>query len=400
MRWGRRSFEKASDCRPGCAGPLAFVGPLALGGTLALVALLAGCAGPTSQLPDLPTAEVAAELRRQQIAQIQKYYGELHRVDSVAFRLRAANVEFCHGWVSAQIGLYAATPRSLPHKYQSFSSEALKLSWARPTAISVVDGSPAATAGIATGDQIIALNGELIPVTGTAGWMGGWLRQNGVAPVRVDTRRDGADRTVTVTPVMGCAIPIDYVTGDTVNAYTTDKKIVIYSSIVELAKTDAELAVLIGHEMAHSNLGHLKKTRWNSFLGWASGAAIDAGIMAGGLSSGGAFRRAFEKAGSRAYSVAFEREADYVGSYYAARAGYDLTGAEDFWRGIGQVNPNSIQLAKTHPITAVRVVQLEKVAAEIADKKRRHLPLVPDLKVVQAQSAPGQAATQPDAGHF
>jgi hypothetical protein len=357
-----------------------------------LVALLAGCAGPGSQFPDLPTADVAAELRRQQVAQIHKYFGELHRVDSVAFRVRTANAEFCHGWVSAQIGLYAATPRSLPHKYRSFSSEALNLSWSRPTAISVVDDSPAAKAGIATGDQIIALNGELIPITDTAGWMGGWLRRNGVAPVQVNVRRENADRTVTVTPMMGCAIPIDYVTGDTANAFTTGKKIVIYSSIVELAKTDAELAVLIGHELAHSNLGHLKKTRWNAFLGWAGGVAVDAGIMAGGLSTGGAFRKAFEKAGGRAYSVGFEREADYVGAYYAARAGYDLAGTEDFWRALGQAAPNSIRLATTHPITPVRVVQMEKVAAEIADKERRHLPLVPDPKVIQAENAPAQTS--------
>ena len=385
MRWGRRSWETIQAR----ARPRRRAGGLAASAVAALLAgcatLLAGCATPTSQLPDMPTADVAAELRRQQVAQIQKYYGELHRVDSVAFRVRTANVEFCRGWVSAQIGLYAATPRSLPRKYRSFSSEALNLSWARPTAISVVEDSPAAKAGIANGDQIIALNDELIPVTGTAGWMGGWLRQNGVTPVKVNIRHNDVARTVTVTPVMGCAIPIDYVTADTANAMTTDKKIVIYSGIVELAKTDAELAVLIGHELAHSNLGHLGKTRWNTFLGWAGGIAVDAGIMAGGLSTGGAFRRAFAKSGARAYSVGFEREADYVGSYYAARAGYDLTGAEDLWRAIGQVNPNSIQLATTHPITPVRVVQMEKVAIEIADKKRHHLPLMPDFKMLQAQ---------------
>ncbi|MBI1204605.1 MAG: M48 family metalloprotease [Rhodopseudomonas sp.] len=386
MRWGRRSGETIQTVAWQRHRAGAWIAS-------AIATLLAGCAAPTSQLPDLPTADVAAELRRQQVAQIQKYYGELHRVDSVAFRIRTANVEFCRGWVSAQIGLYAATPRSLPRKYRSFSSEALNLSWTRPTAISVVEGSPAAKAGIASGDQVIALNDELIPVTGTAGWMGGWLRQNGVTPVKINIRHNDVDRTVTVTPVMGCAIPIDYVTADTANAFTTDKKIVVYSGIVELAKTDAELAVLIGHELAHSNLGHLDKGRWNAMLGWASGLAVDAGILAGGMSTGGAFRRAFEKAGASAFSVGFEREADYVGAYYTARAGYDLTGTENLWRALGQTDPNSIQIAKTHPITPVRVVQIEKVAAEIADKKRHHLPLVPDLKVLQAQN---QAAAESD----
>ena len=353
---------------------------------MTFVWLGAGCAAPVSQLPALPKDAVAAETRQQQIAQLRKYYGELHRVDSVAFRIRTANAEFCNGWVSAQIGLYAATPRSLPRKYQSYTAEALNLTWTHPTAISVVDGSPAAQAGIVKGDQIIALNGELIPVSGTAGWMNRWLRRHRIKPVRLDTRRDGIDRTVMVTPVIGCAIPIQYVTGDTVNAFTTDDKIVIYSSIVALAHTDAELAVLIGHELAHSNLGHLDKERWNTWLGMAGGAAVDIGILAGGLSTGGAFTREFGKAGSRAFSVEFEREADYVGAYYAARAGYDVNGTEEFWRALGQSHPGSIRLATTHPVAPVRFVQMKQVAAEIADKKRRHLPLVPDLKLVQVKS--------------
>jgi hypothetical protein len=355
---------------------------------IALALLGAGCAMPVSRLPALPNDAVAAETRKQQIAQLRKYYGELHRVDTVAFRIRTANAEFCNGWVSAQIGLYAATPRSLPRKYQSYTAEALNLTWARPTAISVVEGSPAALADIQTGDEIIALNGELIPVSGTAGWMGGWLRNNGVKPVQVNVRRDGIDRTVMVTPVMGCAIPIDYVTKDTVNAYATGEKIVIYSAIVALARTDAELAALIGHELAHANLGHGKKTQWNHILGLASGAAIDIGILAGGLSTGGAFTKEFGKAGALAFSVGFEREADYVGAYYAARAGYDVAAAAELWRATGISHPAEIRLSATHPVTPVRVVQMQKVAAEIADKKRRDLPLVPDLKFVEVKSEP------------
>src|SRR5690242_7527973 len=195
---------------------------------------------------------------------MRSYYAAVHRVDTVAFRLRVANETFCKERVSAQIGLYAVTPRSLPKHFRSFAAEALDLTWARPTVISVADGSPAAHAGIRDHDEIIALNGELIPVTRTAGWMGGWLKANGEKPVRVDLRRDGADRSVTVTPVMACSIPVGYVVNDEANAFTTDRGITIYSGILALAKTDAQLATVIGHEMAHANLGHLQKQRFNT----------------------------------------------------------------------------------------------------------------------------------------
>jgi Zn-dependent protease with chaperone function len=354
-----------------------------------LAGLLLGAAcAPVSRLPALPVEEVLAEQRLEQIAHIRKYYAELHRVDTVAFRIRVANRADCGGWESAQIGLYAATPQSLPSKYRSYSREALDLTWMRPTVISVVEGSPAALAGIVSGDEIIALNGELIPLTGTAGWMAGWLKAHGAKPFEANLRRDGIDRTVTITPVIGCAIPIQYVTEDSTNAYTDGTKIVIYSGIVALMKTDAQLAHLIGHELAHANLGHGDKKQFNRILGIIGGGAIDVGFISGGISTGGAFRKEFEKAGLRAYSVSFEREADYVGAYYAARADYDLAGVEEFWRATGLANPDSIRLARTHPIAPVRFVQIKKVAAEIAEKQRRNLPLVPDLKHAPSDEEP------------
>ena len=92
---------------------------------------------PESRLPDLPYADVAAEQRRQQIAHIRDYYAQFARVQNVGFNIKVANRQFCET-VSPQIGLYAATVQSLPRRYRSYSHEALQLSWARPTAISVV----------------------------------------------------------------------------------------------------------------------------------------------------------------------------------------------------------------------------------------------------------------------
>jgi peptidase M48-like protein/PDZ domain-containing protein len=358
-----------------------------VGWAILSVVLCAACA-PISKLPALPVDEILAEQRLEQLAHIRKYYGELHRVDTVAFRIRTANRADCHGWESAQIGLYAATPQSLPTKYRSYSREALDLTWMRPTVISVVEGSPADKAGIVKGDEIIALNGELIPLTRTAGWMAGWLAHHGPRQLQANVRRDGDDRTVSITPVMGCAIPISYITDDATNASTDGKKITIHSAIVELASTDAQLAQVIGHELAHANLGHLDKKTFNSALGWLGGSAIDIGILAGGLSTRGAFSKEFTKAGGRAFSVSFEREADYVGAYYAARAGYDLNGAEEFWRALGLKQPDAIRRGPTHPITPVRFVQMKKVAAEIEDKKRRNLPLVPEVKFMQTEQEP------------
>ncbi|HEY9453152.1 MAG TPA: M48 family metallopeptidase [Bradyrhizobium sp.] len=341
---------------------------------------------PVTRLPDLPKAEVAAEQRRQQIAQIRDYYAQLARVDNVAFQLRTANRTFCKK-TSAQIGLRAATVRSLPRKFRSYTREALRIGWNVPTALSVADGSPAAVAGIQTGDQILTFDNEALPATGTASWIGKWLKAHGERPLQVMVRRDGADTLHTVYPVTACAIPIQYRTDPDPNAATNGSRIVIQSGILRVARSDAELAAVIGHELAHANLGHYNKQAWNALLGEVGGAMVDGGFMLGGVYTGRTFSRYFEKVGARAFSVEFEREADYVGAYYAARAGYDVSGVGEFWRAMALEHPDAIRLAVTHPITPARFVQMQKVAAEIADKKRAHLPLIPEMKEEQAVSA-------------
>ena len=108
--------------------------------------------------------------------------------------------------------------------------------------------------------------------------------------------------------------------------------------------------------------------------------------MLGGMSTYGAFSRPLTQAGARAFSVAFEREADYVGAYYAARAGYDLTGSEEIWRTFSLEDPDSIRLTTDHPITPVRFVQMQKVIDEIGNKKRRNLPLDPEPRFMQVNN--------------
>ena len=353
--------------------------------SIASILFCVACA-PTTKLPPLPSDEVETERRKQQVDQIRDYFAQLNRLHNVAFRIRVANRDDCKDWTWAQIGLDAGTVSSLPRKYRSFTHEALSVSWTQATVLSVAETSPAAVAGIRPGDHLLAFNNEPVPRSATAGWIGGFVRHNGEQPIQVLARRDGVDEVRTVTPVKACAIPIELVSDASVEAFTDGDRIVIHSSILRVAHTDAQLALVIGHELAHANLGHLNKQLVNTVLGWAGGAAIDAGILIGGISTGGAFNKQFTRAGARAFSIGFEREADYVGAYYAARAGYDLAGAEDVWRALSLETPDSIRVATTHPITPVRFVQMQKVAAEIADKQRRNAPLTPELKFIQTDA--------------
>ncbi|MEJ2623098.1 MAG: M48 family metallopeptidase [Pseudolabrys sp.] len=338
----------------------------------------AGCAGPVSKLPTASPTAIATEQYRQQLAAVRAYYRDLGRIDNVAFRIRTANTRFCKDKVAAEIGLFAGTMRSLPRKYHSVAGHTLDLSWDTPRAISVAAGSPAAIAGLEPGDDVLSLNGAPVPKTGTVQWIADSVKKNGTAPITLTARRDGKQRTLTLYPVMGCSIPIALHASPIPNAYSTGDKIVIQSGLLRLAHSDADLAIVIGHELAHANLGHIRKRQENALIGEIGGAVIDGGLLLGGVYTGGAFAKYFEKAGARAYSIEFEREADYVGAYYAARAGYDVSGAENLWRAFALEVPSSISLATDHPTPPARFVYMRKTIAEIEAKERRHLPLVPE----------------------
>src|SRR5689334_3450851 len=73
---------------------------------------------PVSKLPPLPTGEIETEQRKQQIAQLRGYLGQLSRLDNVAFQLRVANRDDCKDRAWAQIGLFAGTVPSLPRRFR------------------------------------------------------------------------------------------------------------------------------------------------------------------------------------------------------------------------------------------------------------------------------------------
>lgn len=356
--------------------------------------MCAACAGPDAVVPSLTLGEIADEKRRQEIAQLRDYYAELTKLNTVAYRITTANREFCGKWVIPQIGLSAATPSSLPSKYRKFSREALGLRWVRATVISIVPDGPAAKAGMKDKDELISFNGWKVPVTAIPRWINAFLEENGERPITVVAKRDDEDMTFTVTPVTGCAIPITLETDPDLNAFNTSQKIVIQTGILRLTRSDADVATIVGHELAHSTQRHFEKKDFNGYIGAFGGTLIDGGFLLGGISTGGAFTGYLQTAGMMAYSVAFEMEADYVGAYYAARAGYDISGAEEVWQRMSLEVPATMRKASTHPTTPVRYVQMRKVIAEIADKKSKGLPLVPNLK--RKAELPNLAASHGD----
>jgi len=167
---------------------------------------------------------------------------------------------------------------------------------------------------------------------------------------------------------------------ENLNAYADGKTINITSAMARFADDDSELAYIIAHEAAHNIMGHVDSTKRNALGGMLIGAIADAIAARQGYDTGGDFTKAGMEGGVLAYSVDFEEEADYIGLYILARAGYEYQHVPEFWRRMSLENPESIYLSTTHPSNASRYVVMRKVIQEIDAKKSAGQRLAPQFK--------------------
>jgi len=173
---------------------------------------------------------------------------------------------------------------------------------------------------------------------------------------------------------------VQLVGSDAVNAFADGKMVGITTGMLRFVESDDELAMVVGHELAHNALGHVGRQQGNSLAGALLGALVDIGAAAAGVNTQGAGTRIGMQAGGLAYAKDFEAEADYLGSYIAARAGYDISDAPFLWRRMAAEHPSSIgkTFMATHPSTPERATALERTIAEIREKEARGAPLVPE----------------------
>ena len=136
-------------------------------------------------------------------------------------------------------------------------------------------------------------------------------------------------------------------------------KIAFYSGILERLKlSDAEVAVVMGHEMAHALREHARERMGKTL---ATRGAIELGAALFGLGNGG---RYLADMGGQLMTLRFgrddESEADLIGMELAARAGYDPQAAVTLWQKMAAAYQGAPpQWLSTHPSGPTRIRDLE-----------------------------------------
>ncbi len=136
-------------------------------------------------------------------------------------------------------------------------------------------------------------------------------------------------------------------------------KIAFYSGILKQLKlTDDEVAMVMGHEVAHALREHARER-----MGKNAATGIGASVITQ-LFGLGQIGQTVTNYGAQLLTLEFSRsdesEADLVGMELAARAGYDPRAGITLWQKMGAANKNAPpQWLSTHPAGSTRIADIE-----------------------------------------
>lgn len=108
-----------------------------------------------------------------------------------------------------------------------------------------------------------------------------------------------------------------------INAYTNGAQVVLFQGMIDFSQSDDEIALVLGHELAHVMLRH---------------TSIEA------------------HHNSDVETQVSEANADKLGAFYALKAGYSVCDGREMWKRMGETNGD--YLGYDHPNYAYRYEQL------------------------------------------
>lgn len=367
---------------------------------LVAATFLHACATPDAVLPDADVSLVGAEAKAVQRLAVEDALAREERVRRLAWPIVSENAELCPrtgpklGWRIGDDETVQRLAKGLKKR------QVTALGWTdQPRLLSVAPGSPADQAGLKPGDHILGIAGEEDSKS---------LKQLGKSlskaledwedrtSLTIAARRGGDRFEAEVTPVRACDVRIISSASRSLNAHASFSEMVIYAGLLRAFPEDNDVAFVIAHELAHITGRHARKGTRNGIVTGAVLWAPPSLILAGAFDWLTAWPA--EKLGAQApplstavtqaaaasvNSVAFEREADYVGLYMHVRAGGSLDGLENVFETFGKVGPRTSWLKVSHPIVPERLVHLQQTSEELRAKQANGAPLIPEGLTVE-----------------
>lgn len=151
------------------------------------------------------------------------------------------------------------------------------------------------------------------------------------------------------------------------------------------ARTEAELAGVLAHEIAHVTARHgVEQATKATVMNWLSLPLIFVGGPAGYAAQqvfGIAVPLTFLK-----FSRNAEREADFLGLQYSFKAGYDPVAMVDFLERVKQHQASKAPgVFSTHPMTQDRIQRAEKTIAGVLPPRQEYVVSTSAFEQIQAR---------------
>ena len=195
-------------------------------------------------------------------------------------------------------------------------------------------------------------------------------------------------------------------------------KIMVYSGLWDpkdglISKNnDAELAAVLAHEMAHANARHVTEMLSTNMTIVLAGSVAQTAIGAAGSQMGSNLFGSFFSYGYNIFAPTYSRkselEADEIGLFYMAKAGYDPQVALEVWERASKKKGDITTIYASHPGSGERAKALQQYLPLAEDiyhdpslpypnfaHMKKSLPKV--QKGSEPQTHPSQSETQPSA---
>lgn len=164
------------------------------------------------------------------------------------------------------------------------------------------------------------------------------------------------------------------VKSDELNAFCMPGgKIVVYEGLMKIMSSDDELAVVLGHEVAHAVAKHSNERMSQQVLAQYGSNILGAALANKSASiqnvAGQVYGLGTQYGVTLPFSRKHESEADYIGLIFMRLAGYDPNVALSFWQKMSAASSNSTpEFMSTHPSDATRISQIKKELPTVLSK--------------------------------
>ena len=280
---------------------------------------------------------------------------EDHRVVSIVYRLGLAGRAYCPdpfpltGLALHHLGDYRPADHATVIAQYGLDRG--------PGVLSVVEGSPAARAGLRAGDALLTVNGtrfrnpaEIAAARGSRDrrrlasasemQLEEQLRRG---PALLEVVRDGAVRRVTLDSIPACPALGRLARSGQDNAFADGRYTIMTTDFLDEFRNDDELAVALAHELAHNILRHPQQ-----------------------LEAEGVPHNFTRHLGRNARLVrATEIEADRLSVRLLAAAGFDLDAIIPFWRRLESRLDSRLMVISANPSLGARERNFNEAIAEV-----------------------------------